>query len=379
MSRVTTRSSSRKQAEEALEEEVSHSGLDHHHLGRRNSIGLEAIDGRDDDGGVVVSPLRSMQNLEDVTLTLPATNDDDDVTTAKKKKKQKTKKTPNFSGKKKKTDDDDDVSRGEGSALLRAQRREDDERMPQSTHKRWMDDDRSPIVTRGGGMRTDDENNNKKSSSSVLGAAATAAVFFQAQASPALASAAENAVPSALAAYGHYLGLFLIVGALATEKAVLKPNMSGDELMKLVIADSVYGLAGVLVLYTGYLRVTQYGKGWEFYSHEPIFWFKMFLFAVMGSSSLFVTIKTITTFAAKQKSTDENETYISEKLATRMGKVLNGELLAVLAIPLAATTMSRGILFQQEMDWRLGAVPVALASAGLGFKYVKEAVTWSED
>ena len=53
---------------------------------------------------------------------------------------------------------------------------------------------------------------------------------------------------------------------------------------------------------------------------------------VMGSPSLFVTIKTITTFAAKQKSTDENETYISEKLATRMGKVLNGELLAVLAV-----------------------------------------------
>ena len=50
--------------------------------------------------------------------------------------------------------------------------------------------------------------------------------------------------------------------------------------MKLVIADSVYGIAGVLVLYSGYLRVTQYGKGWEFYSHEPIFWFKMFLFAV---------------------------------------------------------------------------------------------------
>lgn len=204
-----------------------------------------------------------------------------------------------------------------------------------------------------------------------------AAALFHAPA--AFASVAENAVPSAFAAYGHYLGLLLIVGSLATEKAILKPNVTGDELMKLVIADSVYGVAGVLVLYTGYLRVTQYGKGWEFYSHEPIFWFKMFLFAVMGSSSLFVTIKTITTFAEKQKSTDENETYISEKLATRMGKVLNGELLAVLAIPLAATTMSRGILFQQEMDWHLGAAPVALASAGLGFKYVKEALTWSED
>lgn len=216
---------------------------------------------------------------------------------------------------------------------------------------------------------------NKTTTTGCLGLAAAA--LFHAPA--AFAAAAENAVPSAFAAYGHYLGLLLIVGSLATEKAILKPNMSGDELMKLVIADSVYGIAGVLVLYTGYLRVTQYGKGWEFYSHEPIFWFKMFLFAVMGSSSLFVTIKTITTFAEKQKSTDENETYISEKLATRMGKVLNGELLAVLAIPLAATTMSRGILFQQEMDWHLGAAPVALASAGLGFKYVKEALTWSED
>ena len=189
MSRVTTRSSSsrkqppsltfcgddddREDDEEALEEEVSHSGLDHHHhhlSGRLgNSIGLEAIDGDDDDDTAnAVSPLRSMQNLEDVTLTeLPmATNDD--VTKAKKKKKQKTKKTPTNAslGKKKKTDDDDDdddVSRrGEGSAL-RAQRREDEERMPQSTHKRWMDDDRSPIIVmRGGGMRTDEENNNNE-------------------------------------------------------------------------------------------------------------------------------------------------------------------------------------------------------------------------
>ena len=89
-----------------------------------------------------------------------------------------------------------------------------------------------------------------------------AAALFHAPA--AFAAMGENAVPSAFAAYGHYLGLLLIVGSLATEKAILKPNVTGDELMKLVIADSVYGVAGVLVLYTGYLRVTQYGKGWEF-------------------------------------------------------------------------------------------------------------------
>ena len=114
----------------------------------------------------------------------------------------------------------------------------------------------------------DDENNNKKSSSSVLGAAATAAVFFQAQAGVSGARVCRGECRPFCAGSIWALSWSLPdCWCLATEKAVLKPNMSGDELMKLVIADSVYGLAGVLVLYTGYLRVTQYGKGWEFYSH----------------------------------------------------------------------------------------------------------------
>ena len=51
---------------------------------------------------------------------------------------------------------------------------------------------------------------------------AAAALFTHRQLSP----PRLNAVPSAFAAYGHYLGLLLIVGSLATEKAILKPNMS---------------------------------------------------------------------------------------------------------------------------------------------------------
>ena len=115
------------------------------------------------------------------------------------------------------------------------------------------------------------------------------------------ANAAVDPIASALAAYGHYLGLVLVVGALATERWTVKANMSEEEEQRLVIADSVYGIAGVLVLYTGYLRATEYGKGWEFYSHEPIFWVKMWLFTVMGSSSLFPTIQIIKRAAAKAK------------------------------------------------------------------------------
>lgn len=138
------------------------------------------------------------------------------------------------------------------------------------------------------------------------------------------------ALPSALAAYGHYLGLVLVTMSLAAERLLVKPDMSADDELKLVIADSVYGIAGVLVLVSGYFRVTEYGKGWDFYSHEPIFWVKMFLFAVMGSSSFFPTIKIIQRAVQSKNASDgkgEPPEPLSEKLAARMIKVINGELL----------------------------------------------------
>lgn len=41
---------------------------------------------------------------------------------------------------------------------------------------------------------------------------------------------------------------------------------------RLVIADSLYGISGLVLLYTGVQRVSHYAKGWEYYQHEPIFW-----------------------------------------------------------------------------------------------------------
>ena len=51
--------------------------------------------------------------------------------------------------------------------------------------------------------------------------------------------------------------------------------MTEDDFDKVAAADITYGLAGTLVLVSGYFRVTQYGKGWEFYAHSPIFWVKV--------------------------------------------------------------------------------------------------------
>ena len=210
------------------------------------------------------------------------------------------------------------------------------------------------------------------------GLALAAPPLLTALALPEAAQAAVNPVASAFAAYGHYLGLVLVVASLTTEKFLVKPELTEDEAQKLVIADSVYGIAGVLVLYTGYLRVTQYGKGWEYYAHEPIFWVKMGLFAVMGSSSLFCTTK-IVQMAVKKTNGEENATVLGEKLSARMQKIINGELLAIGSIPLAAALMARGVAYAENMPWQAGAAPVALVSLGLSVKYVKEALTWTDE
>ena len=49
------------------------------------------------------------------------------------------------------------------------------------------------------------------------------------------AAAAPNALPSAFCAYGHYLGLILSVGALATERFTVKPEMTEEEEKRIAI------------------------------------------------------------------------------------------------------------------------------------------------
>jgi len=191
--------------------------------------------------------------------------------------------------------------------------------------------------------------------------------------------AAYDAVPAALAAYGHYFALLLSVACLTVERVTVKPAMNREEETRMAIADSLYGVAGLLVVVTGYLRVTAYGKGWEFYSHEPIFWLKLTLVAVAGASSFFPTTKIIQRSVAQRQAGEAPIPPMSEKLAARMTSIINAELLALAAIPLSATLMARGVGYAPWLPWQAGAAPAALALGGLGFKYVKEALDWTEE
>jgi uncharacterized membrane protein len=210
-----------------------------------------------------------------------------------------------------------------------------------------------------------------------LTAAASLALFTS---DPVMAAtpAVASAVPSALAAYGHYLALLGMASALVTERLLIKLNMTEADFDMVTTADIVYGMSGLLLTVTGYLRVTQYGKGWEFYQHEPIFWLKLVLLSVLGAASFFPTTKFIQLSVAKRNSALPY-TPMSPKLVQRMTSIINAELLAVASIPLTASLMARGVGYVEWFPWQAGAATVALTTGGLGYKYIKEALDWEEE
>ena len=145
---------------------------------------------------------------------------------------------------------------------------------------------------------------------------------------------------SALVAYIHYLGIILCFGALIFVRIILKINLSKNETISIIIADVIYGVAGLAILITGILKVKYYGQGGEFYTTNPIFWFKVSLYILIGLISLYPT----TTYILWAIPLSKNKLpVISEDLVRRFKLIIMTELVGFAVIPFFATLMSRGI------------------------------------
>ena len=150
----------------------------------------------------------------------------------------------------------------------------------------------------------------------------------------------NNVSSSALVAYVHYLGIILCFGALIFERIILKINHSKNETISIIIADVIYGIAGLAILITGILRVKYYGQGGEFYTSNPIFWLKVSLYVLIGLISLYPT----TTYILWAIPLSKNKLpVISENLVNRFRIIIMTELVGFAVIPFFATLMSRGI------------------------------------
>ena len=145
---------------------------------------------------------------------------------------------------------------------------------------------------------------------------------------------------SASVAYVHYLSFMLCFGALIYERVSLKADPSRREAISMVIADVIYGIAGIALLVSGIYRVIKFGQGSEFYTQNPIFWTKMVAFAFIGSLSIYPTVTYVLWAIPLSKGTLP---VVKENLVSRLRLIINVELFGFASIPFLATLMSRGI------------------------------------
>jgi len=145
---------------------------------------------------------------------------------------------------------------------------------------------------------------------------------------------------SAFVAYIHYLGIVLCFGSLLFERLTLKVDLKRDEAISIIIADVIYGLAGVAILVTGILRVKYFGQGGDFYTNNPIFWIKVILYILVGLLSLYPTITYILWAVPISKNKLPE---LSNKLVKRFQFIITTELIGFATIPFFATLMARGI------------------------------------
>ena len=145
---------------------------------------------------------------------------------------------------------------------------------------------------------------------------------------------------NASVAYVHYLSFMICFGALIFERISLKASPNKKEAISMVIADVIYGIAGIALLISGIYRVIKFGQGADFYTENPIFWTKIIIFALVGSLSLYPTVTYILWAIPLSKG---NLPDVNANLVARLRLILNIELFGFSLIPFFATLMARGI------------------------------------
>ena len=147
-------------------------------------------------------------------------------------------------------------------------------------------------------------------------------------------------IKSASVAYIHYLSFMVCFGALIFERVSLKTDPNKKEAISMVVADVIYGIAGIALLISGIYRVIKFGQGSEFYTQNPIFWTKIIIFALVGSLSLYPTFTYIMWAIPLSKGKLPE---VTTNLVSRLKLILNIELVGFSLVPFFATLMARGI------------------------------------
>jgi len=156
---------------------------------------------------------------------------------------------------------------------------------------------------------------------------------------PARIGAQLNRVLRWLIATLHLLALPLGLGAVWARNRALRGALSADGLRRVFVADNLWGVAAVLWIGTGLLRA--FGgleKGAGYYLHDPVFYAKMGLLAVI----LLLEIRPMTTLIRWRIALGRGAS-IDTSPALALARISEIQAGLVVLIVFAATALARGL------------------------------------
>jgi len=140
-------------------------------------------------------------------------------------------------------------------------------------------------------------------------------------------------------AIGHHLAVLTLVGAMAAEFVLLRPGLDGVAVRRLARLDAVFGMAALLVVVVGIMRLYWGAAGPDYYLSNHAFWGKMAAFAAVGLLSISPTVA----FSRWRKALGRDPGFLpTEGEVRRQRRFLHAELGILILIPIFAAMMARG-------------------------------------
>ena len=142
---------------------------------------------------------------------------------------------------------------------------------------------------------------------------------------------------SALAGFAHFVAYFAMTAALVLELVLLQARMPAPVAKRIQRADRLLGVAALLLLIIGLLRVFYFEKGGDYYFSNLFFQLKIGLFFAAAVLSIHPTLQ----FLRWGRDIDQ-EVELGEPVLLKLKKIIHWELVLMAAMMLCASLMAKG-------------------------------------
>ncbi len=144
---------------------------------------------------------------------------------------------------------------------------------------------------------------------------------------------------AAFVAFIHFLAFFVLTTTLVLQLGLLTDSISVATARRIQRADRISGIAAMLVLGFGFLRVYHFEKGADYYFDNTFFLIKITLFIAAALISIYPTV-CYARWSPELK--QEIAPEISTPVLLRIRKIIHYELVAILGILICASLMAKG-------------------------------------